>query len=226
MLINPLLEVVLNKWVLLDEVVFRPRWRVAGEQQFAGAFQFLESSRDLKFWVLLVETRLYSVSQHIWSIQRTDTNIWAIVSNCDLHEARSLFVKRDDLTSCWVIVCIWQHPYLPAPQMWKQSSWLFLKLSPPPPPTLFLFVPFNSWSHFYASWISNAYLWSVLMKAACPDSVTDSTTSLPSLPLSLLQPTALISPARLRPDCWHGGGGELPSHKSPLFCPAALHWVQ
>lgn len=57
------------------------------------------------------------------------------------------------------------------------SVWSFLFV----PPCYLPPSPFNSWSHFYASsWISNAYLWRLLMSAAFPDSMTD--TPPPHLP--------------------------------------------
>lgn len=77
----------------------------------------------------------------------------------------------------------------------QSHAWLCLKLSLFPFPTLFLplylFVPFNSWSHSYASWISNAYLWSGLMSAACPDSMMDSAAILLPLHIPPLNPSVL-----------------------------------
>lgn len=85
----------------------------------------------------------------------------------------------------------------------------------------------NSWSHSYASWISNAYLWSGLMHTACPDSVTDSTTTtLSPLLLSLPQSSTLIIPPSWQhsryllnhTECWHGYNSLLTSrHCSPLI---------
>lgn len=110
------------------------------------------------------------------------------------------------------------------------SVWSFLFFpSPLSFLCLFLFVPFNSCSHSYASWISNAYLWSGWMYAACPDSMTDSTATLSSLRQSLLQSSTPIIPlswkARLLPAkshgtlvCWHGYNSLLTSHHcSPLI---------
>lgn len=79
------------------------------------------------------------------------------------------------------------------------SVWSFLFS---PPHSFFLSIPlcsFNSGSHSYASWISNAYLWSGLVSAACLDSMTDST-SHPSFSHS-----SSPSPARLSPPSWQHG---------------------
>lgn len=86
---------------------------------------------------------------------------------------------------------------------WKQSSWVFLKLSLIFPSTLLLpfsLCCFNRWSHSYASYISNAYLRSALMKAACPDSMTENTATLLLLLLFFLLLPPLIIPSVHRPD--------------------------
>lgn len=129
-----------------------------------------------------------------------------------LHEVqRSLFVKQDDLTSHWGIVCIWQHLQPPAPQMWKHSSSSCMPLFEAFFSSLLLIhflllCASHPWSHSYASRISKAYLRSVLMSAACPDSMTDST-SHPSfsLPLPVLHPdNPTVLAARLLPAQSHG----------------------
>lgn len=80
-------------------------------------------------------------------------------------------------------------------------AWLCLKLSSPSSPLSFFpsisLCSFNSWSHSYASWISNAYLWSGLTSAACPDSMMDSTAT-PLHLFPLIHPS--LAPPVLHPD--------------------------
>lgn len=119
------------------------------------------------------------------------------------------------------------------------SVWSFLFC---PSCSLFcFFVPFNSWSHSYASWISNAYLWRGLMSAAWWTAWWDSPHPIPKQPSSLLQlflSSTLIIPLSRQQgryllyhtDCWHWYNSLLKSHHCSPFNspPPHLHpsWVQ